>query len=116
MYNLDDLAAAKAESQRWGDAFADDRSNNPNKYEAQRRDAGAKVRKIEESLKRQGLIAKSEKDILNEELDHLFPNAKSKTIVTHNGHKYQVRYFPLVTSRSRKTVLEWGHSWAFSLN
>lgn len=112
MYNLDDLAVAKAESQRWDDAFANDRSNNPNKHEAQRRDAGAKVRMIEESLKRQGLIAKSEADMLNEELDRLYPNAKSRTIVTHDGKRYQVRYFPLIESRSRKTVKEWGHSWA----
>ena len=111
MYNMDDLAAAKTESRRWNDAFANDRSNNPNKFEAQRRDAEAKVREIEGSLKRQGLLAKSEADVLNEELDHLYPNAKSRTIVTHNGQRYQVRYFPLVQSRSRKTVKEWGHSW-----
>jgi hypothetical protein len=111
MYSLDDLAAAKAELAKWNDAFSDDRSNNPNKYEAQRRDSRIKVRTIEESLKHQGLIAKSESDILNENLDRLYPNAKSRTIVTHNDKQYQVRYFPLVESRSRKTVKEWGHSW-----
>jgi hypothetical protein len=112
MYSLDDLTAAKAETQKWDDAFANDRSNNPNKYEAQRRDAEAKVRKIEETLKRQGLIPKTDADLLNEELDLLYPNAKSRTVVTHNGQRYQVRYFPLIESRSRKTVREWGHSWA----
>ncbi len=112
MYTLDDLAAAKAQLEKWNDAFADDRSNNPNKYEAQRRDAAIKVRRVEESLKHQGLVEKSESDMLNEELDRLYPNAKSRTIVTHNCKQYQVRYFPLVESRSRKTVKEWGHNWA----
>lgn len=111
MYSLDDLAVATAELQRWNDAYANNRSNNPNKYEAQRRDAGVKVRMIEESLKRQGLIEKSESEILNAELDRLFPNAKPRTTVTHDGKQYQIRYLPLVTSRSRKTVKEWGHSW-----
>ena len=111
MYTLDDLAIAKAPLEKWNAAFADDRSNNPNKYEAQRRDAAIKVRRIEEGLKHQGLVEKSESDMLNEELDRLYPNAKSRTIVTHNGKQYQVRYFPLVQSRSRKTVKEWGHTW-----
>ena len=111
MYSLDDLAAAEVELKRWNDAFANDRSNNPNKYEAQRRDAAIKVRRIEENLKDQGLIEKSESEVLKEALDRLYPNAKPKTIVTHNGKQYQVRYFPLVQSRSRKTVKEWGHKW-----
>ncbi|MDB5937941.1 MAG: hypothetical protein JWP77_305 [Polaromonas sp.] len=111
MYKLEDLENAKAELERWNDSFANDRSNNPNKYQAQRRDAGIECRRIEESLKRQGLIKKSDSEILNEELDRLYPNAKSKTIVTQNGKQYQVRYFPVVTSRTRKSVKEWGHSW-----
>jgi hypothetical protein len=111
LYTLDDLAAAKEEQRRWDDAFTNDRSNNPNKYEAQRRDAGIKVRRIEEDLKRQGLIKKSELEMLNEELDRMYPNAKPRSIVSHNGKQYQIRYFPVVASRSRKTVKEWGHNW-----
>lgn len=88
-----------------------DRSNNPNKYEAQRRDAATRVRRIEEHLKLQGVIEKSEPEKLGEELDLLYPNVKSGTVVTHNGENYKIRYFPIVTSRSRKTVKEWGHSW-----
>lgn len=111
MYSLDDLEAAKNELNRWNDAFANDRSNNPNKYEAQRRDAGIKVRQIENDLKNQGILQKSENELLNEQLDRLYPNVKSKTIVSYNGKAYQVRYFPLVRSRSRKNVKEWGHEW-----
>ena len=44
---------------------------------------------------------------MRDELDLLYPNAKSQTIVTHNGKQYQIRYSPLVKSRSRKTVKEY---------
>jgi hypothetical protein len=111
MYTLDDLEAAREESRHWGDAFANDRSNNPNKYEAQQRDASIKIRRIERYLKDHGIIEKTERELLNEELDKRYPNAKSKTIVTYQGKRYQIRYSPLVQSRSRKTVKEWGHNW-----
>ena len=111
MYSLEDLAKARGEARNWGDAYANDRSNNPNKYQAQRRDAGIKIRRIEEYLKDKGIIPKTPQEVLNEDLDKLYPDAKSKTVVNHNGTKYQIRYFPLVQSRSRKTVKEWGHNW-----
>lgn len=111
MYSLEDLAQAEAELKRWDDAFANDSSNNPNKYAAQRRDARSKIRRITEHLKLLGVIEKTEAEKLNDELDRLYPNAPSKLVVAHNGRKYQSRYFPLVQSRSRKTVKEWGHEW-----
>jgi hypothetical protein len=111
LYSLDDLATAEAELKRWDDAYANDRSNNPNKYAAQRRDARRAVRLISDELKRRGLVDKSDAEKLFDELDRLYPNAKSKTIVSHNGVKYQIRYFPLEQSRSRKTVKIWGHEW-----
>lgn len=109
--SLNDLAAAEAELTRWDDAYANDSSNNPNKYEAQRRDARRAVRCISENLKNQGLIEKSKTEILTEELDRLYPNAQSKKKVNYNGVMYQISYFPLEKSRSRKTVKEWGHKW-----
>lgn len=109
--SLDDLGIAEAELKRWDDAYANDSSNNPNKYEAQRRDARRAVRRISEALKSQGIIEKSEAEKITAELDRLFPNAKSKASVMHNGVTYQNRYFPLEKSRSRKTVKEWGHEW-----
>lgn len=111
LYTLEDLAAAQAELKRWDDAFANDTSNNPNKYEAQRRDASSAVRQISDELKRSGQLPVSEEERINHELDRLYPNARSKTIVTHNGIRYQINYFPLSRSRSRKSVKEWGHHW-----
>lgn len=111
MYTLDDLDEARKDQEKWGDAFANDSSNNPNKYQAQRRDVASKIRRIEQYLKDEGVIQKTDQELLGEELDQLYPNAKSKRTVVHNGKKYQVQYFPLVQSRSRKTVKEWGHKW-----
>jgi hypothetical protein len=111
LYSLEDLAAAEAELMRWDDAYANDRSNNPNKFEAQRRDARRAVRTISDELKRLGLLEKSSAESLSDELDGLYPNAKPKTIIAHNGIKYQIRYFPVEKSRSRKSVTEWGHEW-----
>lgn len=111
MYTIEDLDSAEKELNRWNEAFANDRSNNPNKYEAQIRDAGIEVRKIRDYLKAQGEIEKTEAEKLCEELDALFPNAKSKAIVSHNDKRYQISYYPLVRSRSRKTVKEWGRRW-----
>lgn len=111
MYTMDDLKKATEQQELWDKKFASDRSNNPNKYQAQRRKAGDLVRRITKSLKEQGLIEKNEIELINDELDKIHPNAKSKTIVNHNGKKYQIRYFPTVKSRSGKTVKEWEHSW-----
>ncbi|WP_443112871.1 hypothetical protein [Herbaspirillum seropedicae] len=111
MYSLEDLEIARKELKRWDDAFANDSSNNPEKYESQRREARRNFRLIIEELKRAGHIEKTDSEILGEELDRLYPNAKSKTIVQHNGTAYQIRYFPVERSRSRKSVNEWGHEW-----
>ena len=111
MYTLEDLDNALEVKQHWDDKFFNNSSNNPNKYQAQRRDAESRVRQIQSYLKSVGLLEKTEEEQLNEQLDKLYPNARSKTIVEYQGMQYQVRYFPLVRSRSRKTVKEWGHSW-----
>ena len=93
MYKLEDLENARAEARKWGDAFANERSNNPNVYLAERRDAGIKVRRIESYLKEVGIIEKTDDEILTEKLDALYPNARSKTIVNFEGKRYQVSYF-----------------------
>lgn len=90
MYTIDDLERAQKELDRWHDAFANDSSNNPNKYQAQIRDAAIQCRGIQQYLKNIGTIKKSESEKLTEELDTLHPNAKSKTVVTYRGQKYQI--------------------------
>ena len=111
VYSVEDLDIAREELTSWSDKIANNRSNNPNKYEAQIRDARIQVREVESYLKDKGLIEKSDHELLNEELDKLHPNAKSNSIHSFNGKQYKIRYFPLVKSRSRKTIKEWGHKW-----
>ena len=111
MYDLEDLRKALEDLKRWNDAFADDRSNNPNKYRSQIRTAAGRVREIEAALKAAGKLPMTDGEKLTAELDKIFPNASSKTTVVREGKKYRIRYFPIQFSRSRKTVTEWGHVW-----
>lgn len=111
MYTLEHLEESKKHLEYWTTKFANDSSNNPNKYSAQIRDARINVRRIESYLKEVGILKKSENEIINEALDSKYPYARSKSIHEYNGKKYKIRYIPLVKSRSRKTVNEWDHSW-----
>ena len=103
-YTLDDLKHEEEWDHDWG-------ANNPG---AQRRidsNHGKRLRKIKADLKKRRLLEYTEKEKLTMELDKIFPNSKSKKIVEHNGKRYQMRYFPLDTSNTGKTVFEWGHEW-----
>jgi len=111
MYTKADLDAAKAEFEQIEERWANDSSNNPDKYKAECKAARRQVREIEAALKATGEIASTENEVLERELDEAFPNAKSKEIVEYKGKRYIRRFFPLEKSRSRKTVTEWGKAW-----
>ena len=111
MYTLADLEAARAEVQGLTDAFANDTSNNPNKFRAATNAARSKVRLIEEYLKSSGALPMTDHEKLKRRLDAAHPNAKSKEIVEFEGKKYQRRFTPLEMSRSGKTVMEWDKEW-----
>jgi hypothetical protein len=85
--------------------------NNPNAGRARQQTARARLRTVEQALKQSGKVEKKPEEKLTEELDELYPNAKSKTVIEYQGKKYQIRYFPLESSRTGKTVFEWGHRW-----
>lgn len=110
-YTLEDLEKARAELELWQERWANSSSNNPNKFRSQREWAAGRVREIEQDLKERGLLDKTDWEKINAELDKIYPNAKSRTVVEYQGKKYQISYFPLETSRSGKTVHEWGHRW-----
>lgn len=111
MYTMADLEAARAELKGWTEAFANDSSNNPNKYQSQIKSARMKVRMIEEALKAAGTIPLTDQERLERDLDKLFPSAQSKAIVEHGGKRYQRRFYPAEKSRSGKTVQVWDKSW-----
>ena len=52
-----------------------------------------------------------EEERIAHELDELYPRAKSRAIVEHQGSEYQIKYFPLTKAEDGKKVKEWGHRW-----
>jgi hypothetical protein len=108
-YTEKDLEKAKQDLERANEIGMS--GNNPNAGRARQQEARARLRTVKQALKQAGQIEKTDEGKLTAELDRIYPNAKSKTIVEHDGKKYQVRYFPLESSRTGKTVLEWGHQW-----
>lgn len=51
------------------------------------------------------------KDALHAELDRLFPDAKSKEIVEHEGRRYQRRFYPLTRSIPAVRYSKWEGTW-----
>lgn len=100
IYTEEDLK--QAEEHAGGD-FSSER-NNPNAGRAETHYAQEDVGRIRHYLEFQ-------KDEISKNLDKLYPRSKSRTIATYEGKKYQIRYFPLQTSSTGKTVYEFGHKW-----
>ncbi len=111
MYTLEDLIKAQEELALWEGRWERYDGNNPNKYQADIKNAQSNVRTIREALKASGVLERSEKEKLEVNLDAAFPNAQSKQIVEFEGKKYQRRFYPLRRSRSGKSVVEWGKTW-----
>ena len=111
MYTLEDLEKAHEELDSWNDRWANYSGNNPNKYRNQISDAGGKVSRIKDHLKRVGVIEKSKKELFDEKLDKKFPDARSREVVEYYGKRYQLIFTPLSKSRSGKTVKRWGKDW-----
>lgn len=110
-YTLEDLERARLDLRGWQERFADYTGNNPDKFASDLRTAREAVRLIESTLKADGTIARTPYEELECVLDGLYPNARSKEIVEHDGERYQRRFTPLERSRSRKTVTAWDRSW-----
>lgn len=110
-YTLQDLEKAQSELMRITDKIANDSSNNPNKYESDRKSKAREVLLIEGQLKTYGVIEMTDEEKLTKQLDELFPDARSKQIITHNGKKYQKCFSPAEMSRSRKNVMAWNSWW-----
>lgn len=110
-YTLEDLEEARREVKIWDDRYANDSSNNPDKYQSQRKSARDKVRWITAELKAAGILETSKAERLYQKLDRAYPLAKSKEVVLFEGRYYQRRFKPLERSRSRKTITLWGGYW-----
>ena len=111
MYTINDLELAQIEMDQWNERWDNYSGNNPNKYQSNIKIAARKVRTIAAYLKKTGAISSTEQEILEQNLDKVFPNAKSREIVEYESRKYQRRFWPIEKSRSGKTVTQWGKGW-----
>jgi hypothetical protein len=110
-YTLNDLKEADQKVDECERRIDSHRANNPDFGRADLRSARFLRDLIVRDLKNQGLIPRTEKEILEAELDAAFPKAKSKEIVSFKGKRFQRRFWPARMSRSGKTVMEWERSW-----
>lgn len=110
-YTMADLEKARAVLEAVHQRFDNYSGNNPDRYQSQMNAARREVRHIESALKAAGVIPLSAQEQLEQELDRLHPDAPSKTIVEHNGKRYQRWYYPAEKSNSGKTVHEWDKGW-----
>jgi len=110
-YTIEDLKEAKALLDRMQEREANSSASNPDKYRSRIRSALSRFEIINESLKSQGEIERTDTEKLEIELDSLFPNARSKEVVDYAGRKYMRRFVPAQKSRSRKTVVKWNKYW-----
>lgn len=110
-YTLDDLKKAQEELRMASDRAASSSSNNINFGQSDIHSAQDMLEIITADLKQTGLLPKTAKEVLEDEIDKEFPNARSKQIVEHKGRKYQLRFAPARMSRSRQTVKKWLRWW-----
>ncbi len=101
---LADLAEQEA---KW-DAYT---GNNPEKWHAARKTCRERVRLIELSLKRAGILTQTAHEQVEQALDREFSNAKSNQIVEFEGKRYQLKFIPAARSRSGKSVTSWKRWW-----
>jgi hypothetical protein len=94
-YTLKDLEKAyevrKAVEAKW-ERYE---GNNPNKYRSERKATQSDVVRIEESLKAAGALERTEEERLSLALDTIHPDAKSRTVVEHDGVRYERRFMPM---------------------
>jgi hypothetical protein len=110
-YTLDDLKKAQEKLRMASDRAASSSSNNINFGQSDIHSAQDTVEIIIADLKRTGLLPKTAKEVLEDELDKEFPNARSKQIVEYKDRRYQLRFAPARMSRSRQTVKKWLRWW-----
>lgn len=73
--------------------------------------ASKKVKMLEDDLKKRVIVLGVDKETLHAELDRLFPEAKSKEIVEHEGRRYQRRFYPLTRSIPAVRYSKWVGTW-----
>ena len=108
---LEHLELARADLTLRDNRWANDSSNNPNKYWSERQAARRRVRELTQKLKSQGDLEMTDPERLCAVLDAIVPDASNGQVIDHEGIRYRRRFFPEEKSRSGKTVTAWGRTW-----
>lgn len=66
-------------------------------------------------LKKQGVLALSEVEVISSALELLHNRVKNNAVVEYNGNNYQRRFSPLKLSKSGKIVRKWAKYWLLQL-
>lgn len=111
-FTLADLEAALAHRRALSDQWDNYSGNNPNKGHADRHAAHMKVLEIEDELKRCGVTPYTEQEQLTRELNRLYPDAASRSIVEREGRFFQIRYAPNGHSLSGRVKGGYSSSWS----
>lgn len=77
--------------------------------------ASIKKAEILACLKKQGLLAQSDVEIITIALDFLHKRARNNAIFEYDGNTYQRRFSPLKLSKSGKVVRTWAKYWLLQL-
>lgn len=107
---LTDLEQATVDAARWEEAWANDRSNNPDKHHAQRQEARERMRLLTRQLKAQGDLPVTEAERIAFELERLHPAARHNDVVDHMGAQYRRRCTPARLSRTGNPM-SWDCTW-----
>jgi hypothetical protein len=94
-YTLQDLEAAKSKLEQLNEKWDCDGGKDPNKYRPAIHAALHDVEVIERALKERGELPWSAQELLENELDHIYPDARSKEVVEHYGKRYERRWVPV---------------------
>ena len=109
-YSISGLEAAKAKLAHLNEKWDLDSGADPNKYRPAIRQAMDDIDRIELKLKERGELPWSAHELLENELDHAHPAARSKEVVEHRGRSYERRWIP-VERNEGGLVSRWKGYW-----
>lgn len=110
-YTIQDLETAARHLEHLKERYSNYNGNNPDKYSSQIKHARKHYETIELYLKDKGVLPLSGQEKLYRRLNSLYPNARHKEIVEHEGRHYQVLFSPRERSNSGKTINAWNKDW-----
>lgn len=110
-FTVNDLEKAKQEVKLLEDEYRRSFGKDLGVLDAKHSAAAEHARLVEADLRRRGLIARTDAERLQNELDEIYPNALSKQTVAHKGLHYQIVYFKANPSGTGETAKKWNHKW-----